>query len=72
MKKLKLGNIVTARFLGESFECEVIKVIDNDTYDLKTKQGTFFSSVTWKDKCEVNKKGKILSPWHIEKLNNDE
>ena len=72
MKKLKLGKIVIARFLGESFECEVIEVIDKDTYHLKTKEGTFFSSVTWKDKCEVNKKGKILSPWYIEKLNNNE
>jgi hypothetical protein len=72
MKKLKLGSNVIARFLGESFECEVIEVIDKDTYNLKTKQGTFLSSVQWKDKCEVNKKGKILSPWHIEKLNNDE
>ena len=55
MKKLKLGNIVTARFLGESFECEVIEVIDKDTYNLKTKEGTFLSSVQWKDKCERNK-----------------
>jgi hypothetical protein len=42
MKKLKLGNIVTARFLGESFECEVIEVIDKDTYNLKTKKCTLF------------------------------
>ena len=69
MKKLKLGSNVIARFLGESFVCEVIEVIDKDTYNLKTKEGTFLSSVQWKDKCERNKKGKILSPWHIEKLN---
>jgi len=72
MKKLKLGDMVIARFLGESFESEVIEVIDKDTYNLKTKEGTFLSSVKWKDKCEVNKKGKLLSPWHIEKLNKDE
>ena len=72
MKKLKLGDNVIARFLGEIFKCEVIKVVDKDTYHLLTKQGTTLPSVQWKDKCEVNKKGKILSPWHIEKLNNDE
>ena len=68
MKKLKLGDMVVARFLGESFECEVIKVVDKDTYSLKTGRGTTLPSVKWKAKCERNKKGKILSPWHIEKL----
>ena len=69
MKKLKLGDNVIARFLGDRFQCEVIKVVDKDTYHLLTKQGTTLPSVKWKDKCERNKKGKILSPWHIEKVN---
>jgi len=68
MKKLKLGDNVIARFLGETFECKVVKVIGKDTYNLKTKEDTFLLSVTWKDKCEVNKKGKILSPWYIETI----
>ena len=67
MKKLKLGDIVIARFLGDRFQFEVIEVIDKDTYNLKTKDGTFLSSVRYKHKCEVDKKGKLLSPWYIEK-----
>tara|TARA_R110000824_G_C15090258_1_gene665277 strand:- start:488 stop:691 length:204 start_codon:yes stop_codon:yes gene_type:complete len=66
MKKLKLGDNVIARFLGERFECKVIEVIDKNTYKLKTKQGTILPSIKYKHKCEVNKKGKIISPWYIE------
>ena len=68
VKKLKLGNIVSAVFLGEKYKCEVIKVIDKDTYRLKTNQGTILPHVTWKDKCEHDKKGKLLSVWYIENI----
>ena len=34
MKKLKLGDKVIARFLGDRFQCEVIKVVDKNTYHL--------------------------------------
>jgi len=72
MKKLKLGDMVTAIFLGESFKSEVIKVIDKDTYRLKTIDGTILPSVKWKDKYELDKNGKLKSPWFIKKLNKDD
>ena len=68
MKKLKIGDQVIARFLGESRKCKVIKVIDKDTYKLQTDQGTIYPKAKWKKKCQVDKKGKIISPWYIDKL----
>lgn len=67
MRNLKLGDTVTARFLGDIFECEVMGFKDKDTFRLKTKQGAILPCVKWKSKCEVNKKGEIISPWYIEK-----
>ena len=68
-EKLKLGDIVIAKFLGFSFKSKVIEVIDEDTYKLKTTQVTILPSVKWKNKYELDKNGKLKSPWYIEKLN---
>lgn len=68
MKKLKIGDRVIARFLGEPQVCEVIEVIDKETYKLQTRRGTILPSTKWKKKCQVDKKGKITSPWYIEKF----
>jgi hypothetical protein len=61
MKKLKLGDIVEAVFLGEVSECEVIEIADKQLYKLRMKSGTILPNVTWK---------KLLTkdnPWHIVK-----
>tara|TARA_R100001244_G_scaffold41272_1_gene37058 strand:- start:166 stop:387 length:222 start_codon:yes stop_codon:yes gene_type:complete len=68
IKKLKLGDKVIARFLGDKFQCEIIKVVDKDTYHLLTKRGTTLPSIKLKDKCERDKKGNIISPWYIEMI----
>jgi ribosomal 50S subunit-recycling heat shock protein len=66
MKQLKLGDTVNIRFLGDKFESKVIKVINKNTYKLRTKQGTIIPLARWKKECEVNKKGEIIAPWYIE------
>ena len=61
MKKLKIGDIVEAVFLGSSYECQVIEIVDKHKYKLRTKTGTILPGVTWK---------KLLvkdSPWHLVK-----
>ena len=68
MKKLKIGDKVIARFLGEPHKCEVIEIVDKETYRLKSYRGTILPSAKWKKKCQVDKKGKIISPWYIEKF----
>jgi len=67
MKKLKLGDIVGAVFLGTPEECEVIEITDNKKklYKLRMKSGTILPSVTWfKLLDEKQKKNK---PWYIVK-----
>ena len=61
MKKLKLGDIVEAVFLGEVSECEVIEITDKQLYKLRMKSGTILPSVTWKKLLIKDK------PWHIVK-----
>jgi len=61
MKKLKLGDIVEAVFIGERSECEVIEIIDKHTYKLRMNSGTILPGVTW-EKLLVKDK-----PWHIVK-----
>ena len=68
MKKLKLGDKVIVRFLGLPYNSVVIKVVDKDTYKFKLPDGTILPSVKWKDKYELDKKGKLKSAWYIEKL----
>tara|TARA_Y100000034_G_scaffold76465_1_gene91882 strand:+ start:357 stop:659 length:303 start_codon:yes stop_codon:yes gene_type:complete len=61
MKKLKLGDIVEAVFLGTPEECEVIEITDskNKLYKLRMKSGTILPGVTWKKLLVKDK------PWHI-------
>lgn len=62
MKKLKLGDIVEAVFLGSSYECQVIEIIEKHKYKLRKRDGTILPNVTWK---------KLLakpSPWHLVKF----
>ena len=58
-KKLILGDIVQAYFLGSPEVCEVIKVIDKNSYKLRMKSGTILPGVNWKK--DMDKK----SPWYI-------
>ncbi|MGI9599538.1 MAG: hypothetical protein ACR2L7_00125 [Candidatus Actinomarina sp.] len=65
MKKLKLGDIVEAVFLGTPGKCEVIEVIDKHLYKLRMESGTILPGVTWlKNLDDKQKKNK---PWHIVK-----
>tara|TARA_R110001592_G_scaffold219428_2_gene473572 strand:- start:1351 stop:1674 length:324 start_codon:yes stop_codon:yes gene_type:complete len=59
-KKLKIGDIVKAYFLGSSCRCEVIQVIDKNSYKLKQVDGTILPGVKWKK--DMDKK----SPWYID------
>ena len=62
MKKLKVGNIVSAVFLGEVHKCKVTEVTQKDMYKLRTESGTILPSVQWKSLMKKN------SPWYIEAL----
>ena len=70
MKKLKVGDRVIAKFLGEPKYCTVIEVTKKDVYKLKTVDGTIYPSSVWKKKAPLDKKGKIISPWYIEEMYN--
>jgi len=59
-KKLKLGNYVLAYFLGSPYKCEVIEIVDKDSYKLRMESGTILPGVKWK--TDMHKK----SPWYIE------
>lgn len=59
-KKLKLGDIVQAYFLGESERCTVIEVIDRYSYKLRCRTGLVLPNVSWK--VDMDKK----SPWYID------
>lgn len=62
MKKLKVGNIVSAVFLGTTYTCEVIEVTEKNVYKLRMKSGTILPSVQWKKQMKKD------SPWHIVSL----
>ena len=62
MKKLKLGDKVTAVFLGTSYACEVIEVSDKHRYKLQKTDGTILPNVTWHKLLEKK------SPWYITKF----
>jgi len=62
MKKLKVGNIVSAVFVGEVHKCEVIEITEKDIYKLRTESGTILPTVQWKKQMKKN------SPWYIEAL----
>jgi len=59
-KKLKLGDIVQAYFLGTPETCEVIEIVDKNSYKLRMKSGTILPGVKWKK--DMDKK----SPWYID------
>ena len=62
MKKLKLGDKVTAVFLGTSYACEVIEVSDKHRYKLQKTDGTILPNATWHKLLEKK------SPWYITKF----
>ena len=63
MKKLKIGDIVSAKFLGTTYKCVVIEVTDKNIYKLRMKYSdTILPSAQWK---KHSKKG---APWFIESL----
>ena len=68
MKKLKVGDRVIAKFLGEPKYCTVVEVTKKDSYKLQSTDGTFFPNSVWKKKAPSDKKGKIISPWYIEEI----
>ena len=59
-KKLKIGDIVQAYFLGGAERCTVIEVIDRYSYKLRCKTGLVLPNVSWK--VDMDKK----SPWYID------
>jgi len=62
-RKLKIGDLVRAYFLGTDDIYQVIMVIDKNTYKIKcVKSGTILPSVKWKK--DMDKK----SPWYIDDL----
>ena len=59
-RKLKIGDLVRAYFLGTDDIYQVIEVIDKNTYKIKCiKSGTILPSVKWKQ--DMDKK----SVWYI-------
>ncbi len=67
MKHLKIGDIVGAVFLGSSYECEVIEIVDKKkkSYKLQMKSGTILPGVTWFKNLDDKQKKK--TPWYIVK-----
>jgi hypothetical protein len=67
MKRLKLGDIVVAVFLGSSDECEVIEITDKKKklYKLQMKSGTILPGVTWLKNLDEKQRKK--TPWYIVK-----
>jgi hypothetical protein len=65
MKKLEVGNIVNAVFLGVTHRCEVVEVTEKHKYKLRMKSGTLLPSVPWKKHMHKD------SPWHILSLIDD-
>ena len=62
-RKLKIGDLVRAYFLGTDDIYQVIMVIDKNTYKIKcVRSGTILPSVKWKK--DMDKK----SPWYIDEL----
>ena len=62
-RKLKIGDIVRAYFLGTDDIYQVIEVTDKNTYKIKcVKSGTILPSVKWKK--DMDKK----SVWYIDDL----
>ena len=64
--KLKVGDRVVARFLGEKKYCEVVEVYAQNKYKIVSVDGTVFPNSPWRKDAEVDKKGHITSPWFIE------
>ena len=60
-KRFKVGDLVTAVFLGTAYDCEVIEITDKHLYKLRTSDGTILPSVTWPDLMKKN------SPWYLVK-----
>jgi len=63
-KKLKVGDLVRAYFLGTPDRCEVIEVTDKDLYKLRMTSGTILPGVTWYSL--LNAKEKKNKPWYID------
>ena len=65
MKRLKLGDIVEAVFLGTPEVCEVIEIIDKQKklYKLRMKSGTILPGVTWYKLLDAKQKKNKL--WYI-------
>ena len=62
-RKLKIGDLVRAYFLGTDDIYQVIMIIDKNTYKIKcVRSGTILPSVKWKK--DMDKK----SPWYIDDL----
>jgi len=63
-KKLKVGDLVRAYFLGTPDRCEVIEVTDKNLYKLRMSSGTILPGVTWH--TLLNVKEKKNKPWYID------
>ena len=62
-RKLKIGDLVRAYFLGTDDIYQVIEVTDKNAWKIKcVKSGTILPSVKWKK--DMDKK----SPWYIDDL----
>ena len=62
-RKLKIGDLVRAYFLGTDDIYQVIEITDKNTYKIKcVKSGTILPSVKWKK--DMDKK----SVWYIDEL----
>jgi hypothetical protein len=59
-KKLKVGDLVLAYFLGTSDRCEVIEITEKNSYKLRMPTGTILPGVKWKKDYEKK------TPWYID------
>ena len=62
MKKLTIGDYVEAKFLGETYECQVIEITDKHRYKIQKIDGTILPNATWQKLLEKK------SPWFITKF----
>ena len=62
-KKLKVGELVFVRFLGEGQVATVSEVVSKGVYKVELKRGTILPNIKWLDE-----KDKIKPVWYIESI----
>lgn len=62
-KKLKVGEFVFVRFLGEGQVARVSEVVSKGVYKVELRRGTILPNIKW-----LNEKDKVKPVWYIESI----